>query len=64
MTMIELLFAIIGITISFSIFATSKSIFNDLVNKKYIVEDGRNKEEIAIAGEDTSEVALDYLKKL
>jgi len=62
--MIELLFAIIGITISFSIFATSKSIFNDLVNKKYIVEDVRIKEEIAIAGEDTSEVALDYLKKL
>ena len=56
--------AIIGITISFSIFATSKSIFNDLVNKKYIVEDVRIKEEIAIAGEDTSEVALDYLKKL
>lgn len=62
--MIELLFAIIGITISFSIFATSKSIFNDLINKKYIVEDERTKEEIAIAGEDTSEVALDYLKKL
>jgi hypothetical protein len=32
----------------------SKSIFNDLINKKYIVEDERTKEEIAIAGEDTS----------
>jgi hypothetical protein len=62
--MIELLFIIIGITISFSIFTMSKSIFNDLINKKYIVEDERTKEEIAIAGEDTSEVALDYLKKL
>jgi hypothetical protein len=62
--MIELLFIIIGITISFSILTMSKSIFNDLINKKYIVEDERTKEEIAIAGEDTSEVALDYLKKL
>jgi len=66
--MIELLFAIIGITISFSIFATSKSIFNDLINKKYateyITDDARAKEERAIAGEDTSEIALDYLKNL
>lgn len=62
--MIEFLFALIGITISFSALRMSKSIFNDLINKKYAVEDERIKEERAIAGEDTSEVALDYLKKL
>jgi hypothetical protein len=64
MTMIEFLFVLIGITISFSVLRVSKSIFNDLINKKYAVEDERIKEERAIAGEDTSEVALDYLKKL
>lgn len=62
--MIEFLFVLIGITISFSVLRVSKSIFNDLINKKYAVEDERIKEERAIAGEDTSEVALDYLKKL
>lgn len=62
--MIEFLFALIGITISFFTLRMSKSIFNDLINKKYAVEDERIKEERAIAGEDTSEVALDYLKKL
>ena len=62
--MIEFLFALIGITVSFSVLRVSKSIFNDVINKKYAVEDERIKEERAIAGEDTSEVALDYLKKL
>lgn len=62
--MIEFLFALIGITISFSVLRESKSIFNDVINKKYAAEDERIKEERAIAGEDTSEVALDYLKKL
>ena len=62
--MIEFLFVATGITLSYFIFRVSKSIFNDVVNKKYIVEDARIKEEQAIAGEDTSEVALNYLKKL
>lgn len=61
--MIELLYAIIGASLFCSIFKFSKSIFCNEQNKNYVYDD-RDTDEKIIAGEDTSEVALNYLKKL
>lgn len=60
----EILFVIIGTIISYNVFNVALSIFEDLKTRKSYVYDYRDNDEKIIAGEDTSEVALDYLKKL
>jgi hypothetical protein len=60
----ELLFITLGALISYNIFHVALSIFNDIKARKSYVYDYRDNDEKIIAGEDTSEVALDYLKKL
>jgi hypothetical protein len=61
--MIELLYAMIGGALFCGIFRMSKSIFNDTKNKNHEIDE-RDTDERRIAGEDTSEIALNYLKKL
>jgi hypothetical protein len=62
--MLELLYIIIGATLFCGIFRASKTILYNTKNKNYIIEDDRDTDEKRIAGEDTSEIALNYLKKL
>lgn len=60
----EILFIAIGVLISYNVFNVAISIFEDIKSRKNYVYDDRDTDEKIIAGEDTSEVALDYLKKL
>ncbi len=63
--MLELLYAMAGgVIICVCIKKIDKVFYNNIKNKKYIIEDDRDTDEKIIAGEDTSEVALNYLKKL
>jgi len=60
--MIEFIYLLIGSFIFYSIFALAVEILHDIRNKKYELADVRDAEERQIAGEETSEVALDYLQ--
>ena len=62
--MIEFIFTVIAAALFYVIFMTTTSIINDVKTKKYRIEDNRDTDEKRIAGEDTSEIALNYLKKL
>ena len=60
--MIEFIYLLIGSFIFYSIFVLAVEILQDIRNKKYELADVRDTEERQIAGEETSEVALDYLQ--
>ena len=60
--MIEFTYLLIGSIIFYSIFVLAVEILHDIRNKKYELADARDTEERQIAGEETSEVALDYLQ--
>jgi hypothetical protein len=65
MIMLELLYAMaLGVIICVCIKKIDKAFYNNIKNKNYIIEDDRDTDEKRIAGEDTSEIALNYLKKL
>ena len=60
--MIEFAYLVIGSIIFYSVFTLVVEILHDISNKKYELADARDTEERQIAGEETSEVALDYLQ--
>lgn len=60
--MIEFAYLVIGSMIFYSVFTLVVEILHDIRNKKYELADARDTEERQIAGEETSEVALDYLQ--
>jgi len=60
--MIEFAYLVIGSIIFYSVFTLVVEILHDIRNKKYELADARDTEERQIAGEETSEVALDYLQ--
>ena len=60
--MIEFAYLLIGSVLFYNIFALGVDILHDIRNKKYELADARDTEERQIAGEETSEVALDYLQ--
>ena len=60
--MIEFAYLLIGSVLFYNIFALGVDILHDIRNKKYELADVRDTEERQIAGEETSEVALDYLQ--
>ena len=60
--MIEFTYLLIGSIIFYGIFTLAVEILQDIRNKKYELADVRDTEERQIAGEETSEVALDYLQ--
>ena len=60
--MIEFAYLLIGSVLFYNIFAWGVDILHDIRNKKYELADARDTEERQIAGEETSEVALDYLQ--
>jgi len=60
--MIEFAYLVIGSIIFYSDFTLVVEILHDIRNKKYELADARDTEERQIAGEETSEVALDYLQ--
>jgi len=62
--MSEILFIAIGLSLAYKLFSVIVDIKEDISNKKNKIYDYRDNDEKIIAGEDTSEVALDYLKKL
>lgn len=62
--MSEILFIAISILVLYNIFNIAIAAFKDMKLRKNHVYDDRDTDEKRIAGEDTSEVALDYLKKL
>jgi hypothetical protein len=65
MIMLELLYAMTGgVIIYVCIKKVDKAFYSNIKNKNYIIEDDRDTDERRIAGEDTSEIALNYLKKL
>jgi predicted GNAT family N-acyltransferase len=60
--MIGLLYIALGVGISYSIFRLLMEVFNELKSSKHTNIDDRDTDERRIAGEETSEVALNYLK--
>jgi hypothetical protein len=62
--MSEILFIAIGLSLAYKLFSVIVDIKEEINNKKNKLYDYRDNDEKIIAGEDTSEVALDYLKKL
>ena len=60
--MIGLLYIALGVGISYSIFRLLIEVFNEIKSSKHMNIDDRDTDERRIAGEDTSEVALNYLK--
>ena len=62
--MSEILFIAVGLSLAYKLFSVIVDIKEDISNKKNKLYDYRDNDEKIIAGEDTSEVALDYLKKL
>ena len=62
--MSEILFIAVGLSLAYKLFSVIVDIKEDISNKKNKIYDYRDNDEKIIAGEDTSEVALDYLKKL
>lgn len=62
--MFEFLCAMLGGAIICRCAKIMKDISINLKNKNNLIEDDRDTEEKIIAGEDTSEIALNYLKKL
>ena len=60
--MIEFAYLVIGSIIFYSVFTLVVEILHDIRNIKYELADARDTEERQIAGEETSEVALDYLQ--
>ena len=60
--MIEFLYLLIGSIIFYGIFDMIVEVLRDIIDKKHELADARDTDERAIAGEDTSEVAKNYLE--
>ena len=60
--MIEFTYLLIGSIIFYGTFILAVEILREIRNKKYELADVRDTDERQIAGEETSEVALDYLQ--
>jgi|TARA_R110001583_G_scaffold6124_4_gene31875 hypothetical protein len=60
--MIEFTYLLIGSIIFYGTFTLAVEILREIRNKKHELADVRDTDERQIAGEETSEVALDYLQ--